>query len=88
MPGERVIAREGLFLRAQMTPHLLLARIVDGVLVARKIVGPGEDRIAWLARRRINPLAPVRPRLRVAHTQRAVAVTRHGGSMRLALVLL
>lgn len=71
-----------------MTPHLLLPRIVYGIFMSRKIVGPREDRIARLARRRIDALTLVRSRLRVARvTPRKVAAWRRL-TMRFALVLL
>jgi hypothetical protein len=56
VPGQRIIAREGLLLRAQMTSDLLLTGVVDRVLVPRKIVGSRKDRIARFSSRRIDPL--------------------------------
>lgn len=43
VPCQGIIARESLFLGAQMTADLLLAGIVDRVFVPRKIVGSGEN---------------------------------------------
>lgn len=63
---ERIVTGEGFLLRAEMTADLLLARVVDRVLVAREIVGPREDRVAWLSGRRVDPLALVGAGLRVA----------------------
>lgn len=86
--GEGVIATEGLLLSAKMAPHLLLARVVNRIFVPSKIVGPREDRIAWFARRRIDPLTLVGTSLGIA--ERGVPsdqVTARGGlTMRLALV--
>lgn len=63
---QRVVPAERLLLRTDRAVHLLLPRIVDGVLVAGQIVGPREDGVAGLSGRRVNSLAFVRPRLRVA----------------------
>jgi hypothetical protein len=66
MPGQGVISREGLVLDAQCASDLLLARVVDGVLVPRKIIGAREDGVAWFASGRVDALTLVRPRLRIA----------------------
>lgn len=66
---KRIVARKGLFFRAQMTPHFLLARIVDRVLMPCQIIRPREDRVAWFARRRIDSLALVGASLRIAQSQ-------------------
>jgi hypothetical protein len=54
-----VVAAEALLLRAQLASNLLLPRVVKGILVSRKIVGSTEDRVARLARGRVDPLALV-----------------------------
>lgn len=59
VPCQGIIAREGLFLGAQMTADLFLAGIVDRVFVPRKIVRSGENRVAGLPCRRICPLTLV-----------------------------
>lgn len=64
--GQSIIARERLFLDAQCTANLLLAYIVNRILVSGKIIRTREDRVARLARCRVDSLALVRPRLRVA----------------------
>jgi len=66
MAGEGVVPAERLLLGAQRTVHLLLAGIVDRVLVPGQIVRPREDGVARLARRWVDALALVWPRLRVA----------------------
>ena len=57
VPCERIVPRKRLLLGAQMTAHFLLARIVDRVLVACEVVRPAENRVARLARRRVNSFA-------------------------------
>ena len=88
--GQCIIATEGLLLSAEMASHLLLARIVDRIFMSGKIVGPREDRIAWLASRRVDPLTLVRTSLRVA--KRGIpsnqVTTRGRLAMRLTLVSL
>lgn len=88
--GQCIIATEGLLFGAKMTPHLLLAGVVDGILVAGQIVGPGENRVARLASRWIDPFALVRASLRIA--KRRVSgdqvTTRSRLAMGLALVSL
>jgi hypothetical protein len=49
MSGECVCTAECLLLSAEIASHLLLAGIVDGVLVASKVVWSGENRTARLA---------------------------------------
>lgn len=73
-----------------MTPDLLLACVVDRVLVPGKIVRPGENRIAWLSRRRIDPLTFVGTGLRVACGSIAPnqVAARRSLTVGLALVLL
>ena len=67
MPGERIIPGKCLLLRAQVTPYLDLASVVNGVFVSGEIVGAREDGVAWLAGTGIDALAFVRARLGVAH---------------------
>jgi hypothetical protein len=57
VPRERIVPAEGLLLGAQWAVHLLLARVVDGVLVSCQVVRPGENGVAWLSGRRIDSLA-------------------------------
>ena len=66
--SESVCPAEGLFFAAQVAPHFLLSRVVDGVLVSREIVWPREYLRARLARTRIDTIALVRPSLRVEQT--------------------
>ena len=40
VPGQSIVAREGLFLGAQVAAHLLLAGIVYRIFMARKVVRP------------------------------------------------
>ena len=68
MSGKRICSAEGLLLGAKVTANLLLASVVDCILVARQVVGPGEDGITGLARARINPFAFVRSGLAVEKT--------------------
>jgi len=65
MSCQCVVPAECLFLGAQRTVHLLLPGIVDGVLVPGQIVRSREDGVARLARRGVDSLALVWPRLRV-----------------------
>lgn len=66
VPGERIVATEGFLFRAQVAAHLLLARVVDGVLVPGEVVRAREDRVARLVGRGVDALAAVRSFLRVA----------------------
>ena len=66
VPCQSIIARERLFLRAQMTADLLFAGVVDRILVPRKVVRSRKHRIAGLPCRRILPHTPVGAGLRVA----------------------
>jgi len=70
VPGQRIVAAEGLLLGAQVAAHLLLARVVDRVFVAREIVGPREDGIAGLASRRVYTLTAMRTCLRIVAQRR------------------
>lgn len=90
VPGQRIIAREGLLLRAQMTSDLLLTGVVDRVLVPRKIIRPREDRIAGFPSRRVDPLTFVGASLRVpCRVIAANKMTARGSlAMSLSLVLL
>jgi len=63
--GESVVPAESLLLGTEVTPHLLLSRIVDGVFVSCEIVGSRENSIAGFAGGGIDPLTFVRPILRV-----------------------
>ena len=65
VPGERIVSRERLLLGTVLTPDLLLSRIVNSVLVSRKIVWSRKDGVAWLSSRRIDALTFVRSGLRV-----------------------
>lgn len=67
--SEGVVAAESLLLNAQGATHLLFAGVVDRVLMAGQVVGPREDRVARLARRRVDALALVWARLRVARKE-------------------
>ena len=62
---KRVVARKGLLLTTHRTPHLLLAVVVDGVLVACEVVRPREDGVARLVGGGVDPRALVRSRLGV-----------------------
>jgi len=66
MSGERVVPAERLFLGAQRTVHFLLPGVVDRVLVPGQVVRAREDGVARFARRRVDSLALVWPRLRIA----------------------
>jgi hypothetical protein len=57
---------EGFLLGADCATNLLLARVVYGILVASEVVRTGEDCVACLARRGIDPFALVRTSLGVA----------------------
>lgn len=46
MSGQRIVPAECLLLSTQMTPHFLLARIVDGVLMSCEIVWARENGVA------------------------------------------
>jgi len=63
---EGIVPAEGLLLCTQVTAHLLLARVVDGILMAREVVRSREDGVAGLARRGVDALALVGPVLGVA----------------------
>jgi hypothetical protein len=54
-----IVPRECLLLCAQVTPNLLLARVMDRIFMPRKIVGSRKDRVAGLACRRVDALTPV-----------------------------
>jgi len=64
--SERIIPRKGLLLDAQRTSHLLLARVVNGVLMTSQVVRSRKDSVAWLSGCGIDALAFVRAGLRVA----------------------
>jgi len=66
MSGERVVPAERFLLGAQWTVHLLLPSVVDGVLMPGQIIRARKDSVARLARRRVDSLALVWPRLRIA----------------------
>lgn len=65
MSSEGIVPAERLLFGTQVTSHLLLARIVNGVLVSCEVVRSREDGVARLARRGIDALAFVGSRLRV-----------------------
>jgi len=67
--GQRIIAGKGLFLGTQMATDLHFSCIVNGVLMSREIVGPGEDGVARLASAGVDPVAPMRSGLGVAQCQ-------------------
>jgi hypothetical protein len=52
MSRQRIVPRN-VFLRAKVTPDLLLTGVVDRVLVPGEIVGPRKDGVAGLAGRRL-----------------------------------
>lgn len=66
VPCKGVVPTERLLLRAQVTAHLLLARVVDGVLVPCEVVRPREDGVARLPSRGVDALALVGSFLGVA----------------------
>lgn len=66
MSREGVISAKSLLLSTQRTVHLELPGVVNGVLVPREIVRPGEDCVARLSGGRIDPLTFVGTRLRVS----------------------
>jgi hypothetical protein len=66
VPSQSIIAGERLFLGAQMAADLLLTGVVDRILVPRQVVWSREDRPAWLACLRVDPVAPVGTGLGVA----------------------
>lgn len=68
VPSERIRPAEGLLVRAKIAANLLLPRVVDGVFVSRKIVGPREYCVAWLPGAGVDPVAFVRAMLRVVQT--------------------
>jgi hypothetical protein len=68
--SEGIRARECLLFLTQCAPDFLLARIMNRILVTRQIVGSREYGVARLARRRVGPLALVRPGLTVPLLQR------------------
>lgn len=55
--GKSIGAAEGLFLGTQLATHLLLARIMDRIFVARQVVRPREDGVAGLASARVDAVA-------------------------------
>jgi hypothetical protein len=57
MSCQCVVPAERFLFGTQRTVHLLLPSIVDRVLVPSQIVGPRENGVAWLSRRRVNSLA-------------------------------
>jgi len=61
-----IVAGEGLFFHTQCAANFLLARIVDRVFVAGKIVRTGEDGVARLAGCGVDALTLVWARLGVA----------------------
>ncbi len=67
---QRIIARERLLLATHGTSDFLLAVVVNRFLVTRQIIRTGEDRVARLVCRWVDPRAFVRPCLRVASLNR------------------
>lgn len=65
MPSESICAAESLLISAEIASHLLLARIVDGILMPSEVVGPREDGVAGLAGARVDTVALVWSRLAV-----------------------
>lgn len=59
MSCESIRTAEGLFLRAQVAAHLLLATIVNSVLVSSQVVGAREDCVARLSRAWVYAFAAV-----------------------------
>lgn len=70
VPRQRIVAAEGLLLDAECAAHFLLARVVDGVLVARQVVGSREDGVARLAGGGVDALTLVWARLRIPLQER------------------
>lgn len=60
MPCQCIVARERLVLYTECAADLLLPGVVDRVLMPGEVVGPGEDGVARLAGRRIDPFTLVR----------------------------
>jgi hypothetical protein len=50
MPRKCIIPAKCFFFSADGTVYLLLTRVVDRVLVAREVVRPRKDGVAWLSR--------------------------------------
>lgn len=65
MSRKRIGPAKRLLFRTEITPDLLLPRIVDGIFVPSKIVRAGKDRVAWLSRAGVDPVAAVGAGLRV-----------------------
>lgn len=57
MPRKSIVSAKRFLFGAQRAVHLLLTRVVDGVLMPGEVVRPREDCIARLARGRIYPFA-------------------------------
>lgn len=66
MASECVVPTESFLLFAKVTPHLDFARIMDGVLVTRKIIWSGEYCITFFPSGGIVAITFVRTGLRVA----------------------
>lgn len=64
--GKRIIAAKCLLLGTEMTPHFLLACVVDGIFMTGQIIRPGENRVAGLPSRRVDSLTAVGTSLRIA----------------------
>lgn len=77
--SERIRTAELLVVGAKVAAHFLFPSIVDSVLVAGEVVGPREDRVAWLAGAWVDPVTAVGTSLAVeqarshanAHTLRS-----------------
>jgi hypothetical protein len=67
VPGECIGSAEYLLFLADIAAYLLLACVMYGKLVSRKIVRPRENRVAWLPCARVDPFTFVRARLTVGH---------------------
>lgn len=93
VPSQCICAAKCLLFGADVATHFLLPPVVDGVLVARKIIGAGEDCIARLASAWVDSFALVRARLGVEVAARGTLWPPQGVepmrlSMAFALVLL
>jgi len=64
--GERIASRKGLFLDTECATHLLLARIVDGILVTRQIIRPRENGVTGFSSGRVDSFALMRACLRIS----------------------
>jgi len=80
--GQGVLPAKGLFFSAELASDLLPVRIVDGVLVASKIVGSREDDVARFAGGGVEPGAFVWPSMVCPYCERSRLVVRFTSVLR------